>query len=315
MLALLFIVFLAWKKNTRKRIGEPRLVEALLSGYSPRLFLIRYVLAGLALATGILAAMNPGRIGGKDSLKRKGIDIAIVLDVSNSMLAADLAPSRLERAKQFVTKLMDDMPDDRFALVLFAGKAYLQMPLTTDHGAASLFVSAAGPEAIARQGTVLAEALEMGSRAFNKTDKRFKTILLITDGEDHDRNAAGTAKDLARQGIMILTVGVGSANGSTIPDPLTGTAKTDATGNTIVSRLNEEILKEIAATTNGVYINLKGSEESVALVKKQLSQIERKAFSDISQMNFQGMFVWLSGIMFLLLATELFIPGRKMKTL
>lgn len=314
LLALSFILYTAyrfWKDRTKKKIGDQRLVHALISSWSPKLSNLKYILLFLALAAGIIAAMNPGKTGGTDTTKRSGIDIAVALDVSKSMLAADIAPNRLERAKQFVTKLMDEMPDDRIALVLFAGKAYLQMPLTTDHGAAKLFVSSAAPEAVPQQGTVLSDAMEISSRAFSSTDKRFKSVILISDGEDHDNAAVKTAKELAEQGVMINTVGVGSAEGAVIIDPLTGQNKTDEAGNTVISKLNEDILRSIAQATNGIYINLQGSDAAVSAIKGQLSQIERKAFSDVSLMNFRSFFMWFASAMFLLLLVEQLIPERK----
>ncbi len=176
----------------------------------------------LAFILGIFAVMNLRKPGDSVENNRKGIDIAIALDVSKSMLATDLAPNRLERAKQLIGKLMNKMPDDRIALVIFAGKAYLQMPLTVDHGAAQLFVSSASPDAIPQQGTVISDALHMSTRVFNSTDRKFKAVVLISDGEDHDADAVSTAKELATQGVMINTVGIGSAEGSTIIDPVTG---------------------------------------------------------------------------------------------
>jgi len=314
LLAILFFLFagyLLWKKKVKKRVGDEKLVNALILNYSPKLFNLKYILLFAAFSAGIIAAMNPGKTGGADRVQRKGIDIAIALDVSKSMLAADLAPNRLERAKQFVSKLMDEMPDDRIALILFAGKAYMQMPLTTDHGAAKLFISSAGPDAVPQQGTVIGDALEMSNRAFSSIDKRFKSILLISDGEDHDDAALKTARELARQGVMINAVGVGSAEGSPVPDPLTGQLKTDAAGNTVISKLNEEVLESVAKSTNGIYINLQGSDAAVSLVKRQLSQIERKAYGDISLLNFQTFYAWFVAAMFVLLLAENFIPERK----
>lgn len=308
---LFFFLYLTWRSKAGKRIGDEKLVGLLVTGFSPGRFYLKYILILLAMAAGIIAALNPGRIGGEENIKRKGIDIAIAMDVSKSMLATDLAPSRLERAKQFVNKLMDEMPDDRISLILFAGKAYMQMPLTTDHGAAKLFVSAAGPDAVPQQGTVISDALEMSARAFNVTDKRFKSIILISDGEDQDNGAAKKAKDLDGQAVMVNTVGVGSAEGSVIVDPATGENKKDENGNTVISKLNDELLKTVAANTNGIYVNLKGTDEAVTQVKQQLSQIDRKAYGDISLMNFRTFFMWFAGAMFVLLLFENFIPERK----
>jgi len=310
--ALFFVGVLAWKKKVTKRIGDKKLVQALTSNYSPKLFAIKFILLAIAMAVGILAEMNPRRPGeGDDSSTRKGIDVAIALDVSKSMLATDLAPDRLERAKQFISKLMNEMPDDRIALVLFAGKAYLQMPLTIDHGAAQLFVSSASPDAVPQQGTVISEALNMSARVFNSEEKRYKAIVLISDGEDHDEEAVKTAKDLAEQGVMINTIGIGSPEGTTIPDAATGDVKKDETGNTVISKLNEEVLKQMANETNGLYIRLQSSDEAVAALKAQLSQIETKAYSDVSQINFKTFYMWLAAAMLILLLVENFIPERK----
>jgi Ca-activated chloride channel family protein len=230
------------------------------------------------------------------------------------MLATDLSPNRLERARQFISKLMNAMPNDRIGLVLFAGSAYLQMPLTVDHSAAQLYVSSAGPDAVPQQGTVIADALDMSVNAFNPKEKRFKAVVLISDGEEHDGQAIAKAAELAEQGVMINTVGIGSPEGATLIEPTTGQPKVDELGNQVVSRLNEESLKEIAEATNGVYVRLQGSDEAVTAITKQLSQIESKAFSDISLLNYRTFFMWFAGAMFVLLLAENFIPERKKKT-
>ncbi|HKZ67299.1 MAG TPA: VWA domain-containing protein, partial [Chitinophagaceae bacterium] len=247
-----------------------------------------------------------------EGISRKGIDVVIALDVSKSMLATDLAPNRLERAKQLILKLMNTMPNDRIGLVLFAGKAYLQMPLTTDHRAASMFVSSAGPDAVPQQGTVISEALRRSANAFNAAERRFKTVILISDGEDHDVEAVNTAKELSEQGMMINTIGVGSPDGSYIPDPATGQNKIDpATGARVISKLNEDVLKQIATSTNGIYIHLQESDEAIRQLQQQLSQIEVKAFGDVSLMNFKAYYWWFAGAMLILLLAEYFIPEKK----
>ena len=311
ILVLLFLALQYWKRRTRKKIGDEKLVNAITSTFSPVRFTVKFIIAGIAFVLGVIAVMNPGKHGGEKNTQRKGIDIAIALDVSKSMLAADLAPNRLERAKQFIAKLMDEMQDDRVALILFAGKAYMQMPLTTDHGAARLFVSAANPDAIPQQGTVISEALDMSVKAFNAADKRYKSIVLISDGETHDESAVKTAKDFSDQGVMINTIGVGSVDGSMIVDPATGENKKDETGNVVISKLNEEVLRNVAETTNGVYINLQVSDEAVRVIKAQLGQIEKKAFSDVSLMSFKSFYVWFAAGMLIFLLVDTLIPEKK----
>ena len=312
VLILLFLGLLQWKKKVIKRIGEKRLVKTLISNYSSRRFTSKFIFLSLAFAFGVTAVMNPRKPGGSENINRKGIDVTIALDVSKSMLATDLQPSRLERAKQFITKLMNEMPDDRIALVFFAGKAYLQMPLTVDHGAAAMYISSASPDAVPQQGTVISDALNMSAKAFDNTDRRFKTVVLISDGEDHDEDAIKTAGELSQQGVMINTIGIGSTEGSEIIDPATGEAKKDpTTGVTVISKLNEDELKQIAEKTNGIYIHLQNSDEALSSLQKQLSQIDRKAYGDVSLMNFKTYYLWFAAAMFVLLLAENFIPERK----
>jgi Ca-activated chloride channel family protein len=291
-------------------MGDPGLVKILVGGFSPALFNLKFLLVCLAFASGVIAVMNL-RKPGSEGIVRKGIDVVVAMDVSKSMLATDLKPNRLERAKQFISRLMNALPDDRIGLVLFAGKAYMQMPLTTDHGAAQMYISSAGPETIPQQGTVISDALQMSNNAFNTAERRFKTVVLISDGEDHDEDAIQTAEKLAEQGMMINTVGIGSTEGSYIPDPETGENKVDATGSQVISKLNEDVLKEIAENTNGIYIRLGSSDDAVKQLQQHLQQIETKAYGDVSLMNYKTYFIWFAAAMFILLLAEMFIPERK----
>ena len=309
---ILFILVWRWKGKVIKRIGDKNLVKALIKTYSPGLFSLKFGFLSLAFAAGVVTVMDLRKPGDAEGINRKGIDVVIALDVSKSMLATDLAPNRLERAKQLIGKFMNAMPNDRIGLVLFAGQAYLQMPLTTDHGAAGMFVSSASPDAVPQQGTVLSDAIRRSANAFNAAERRFKAVVLISDGEDHDPEAVKTAKELVEQGMMINTVGIGSPEGSYIPDPVTGQNKVDpATGSAIISKLNEDELKQIAATTNGIYIRLQESDEAVKQLQEHLSQIESKAYSDISLMNFKAYYWWFAAAMLLLLIVEYFIPETK----
>jgi len=310
---VLFILLLKWKRKAIKRIGDKDLVNQLIKNFSPRLFTTKFILFSLAFTLGVVAVANLRRPGSADNISRKGIDVVIALDVSRSMLAADLQPSRLERAKQTILKLMEQMPNDRIALVLFAGKAYMQMPLTVDHGAAAIFVSSATPDAIPAQGTVISDALEMSARAFNTKEGRFKSVVLISDGEDHDEATLKTADELAQQGVMVCTVGIGSPEGAQIPDSAGGGYKLDAMGNIIVSKLNEDELKQIAQKTNGVYVHFDSTEQTVNDLMNQLSQVEKKTFTDVSLLNYRTYYMWFAGIMFLLLIFEFILPERKRK--
>jgi Ca-activated chloride channel family protein len=309
----LFFLLLRWKRKTVRKIGDKKLVKQLIKNFSSRLFLLKFILFSLAFALGVVAVANLRKPGTADNIARKGIDVVIALDVSRSMLATDLSPNRLERAKQMILRLMNQMPNDRIALVLFAGKAYMQMPLTVDHGAAAIFVSSASPDAIPTQGTVFSDALEMSARAFNTKEGRFKSVVLISDGEDHDEETLKTTDEMAQQGIMICTVGIGSPEGAQIPDSASHDFKRDAMGNIVVSKLNEDILKQIAQKTSGVYVHFESGEQTVNALMAQLSQVERKTFTDVSLLNYKTYYMWFTMAMFLILVLEFILPERKRK--
>jgi Ca-activated chloride channel family protein len=310
---LLFILLLRWKRRATQRIGDKKLVNLLTSDYSPGLFALKFILFTLAYASGVIAVANLRKPGAGDNITRKGIDVVFALDASKSMLATDIAPNRLGNAKQLILNMMSRMPNDRVALVLFGGQAYRQMPLSYDHDAAAMFVTTASPEDIPSQGTNLADAMSMSAKAFNSLEGRFKTIILISDGEDHSQVSMDTAQEIAKQGIMICTVGIGSPEGSPIPDSTTGEMKKDAGGNVIISRLNEEELKTIAQTTHGGYVHLVNIDIAANELLTQLSQIEKKTFSDVSLLNYNTYYAWFAMPMFLLLMIEFLLPETRRK--
>jgi Ca-activated chloride channel homolog len=315
--AVFFILFLfltRWKNKTIHRIGDESLVKELISNFSSRLFTTKFIIFSLAFLLGVIAVANLRKPGETDNISRKGIDLVIALDVSRSMLSTDVQPSRLERARQLILRLMDQMPNDRIALVLFAGKAYMQMPLTADHGAAAIFVSTASPDAVPSQGTVFTEALQMSARAFNTLEGRFKSVVLISDGEDHDVDALKAAADLAEQGVMVNTVGIGSPEGSQIPDPQTNDFKRDLSGNIVISKLNEDELKAIAEKTNGIYIHFDSADQTVNALTRQLSQVEKKTYTDVSLINYKSYYSWFAAGMLLLLLLEFALPERKSRS-
>ena len=239
---------------------------------------------------------------GTQKINRKGIDIMIALDVSKSMLAQDIKPSRLERARQVISKIIDNSPDDKIGIVIFAGRAYLQMPLTVDHEAANMYLASSSPDDVPTQGTVISQALKMCYAAFNPKEKTYKSILLVSDGEDHDDDALKTAKELGKDGILINTVGIGSAQGAPIMDPETNAYKTDDKGNTVISKLNEEELSKIAQNGHGLYQLYTNTNEVAANIKNTLSGIAKEAtLSDTSYESFRQYFQY-----FLLAALSVF---------
>lgn len=311
VIILFYLGYQLWRKRAIHRLGNPTLVKSMFPTFSLGKSIFRFVLFIVAFALGCIAIANPRRPDDVQQDVRKGIDVVLALDVSNSMTATDVPPSRLERAKAMLYKLIDGMPNDRIGLVLFAGNAYIQMPLTTDHGAAKLFIGAATPGTINAQGTAIADALDKCSLAFQSESDRFKSVVLVSDGETHDDNALQTAQSLAAKGMMINTVGIGSTIGAAFMDTATHAEKRDASGAVVVSKLNEQLLQQVADATNGVYINLQNTDKTVAELMEHLSHIEKKAYGDVSQFTYHTFYAWLALPMLLLLIGEMFFPERK----
>ena len=306
---LLFWSVKKWKRRTARKIGEPGIVKAMLLRYSPRRFNLKFFMLTLAFAFGVLAAMSLRKPGGNDGIRREGIDVVFALDLSKSMLAQDVAPSRLDRAKEFISKMLNSMQQNRVGLVWFAGKAYVQMPISSDHSAAHMFVADASPDIIPIKGTVIGDALEQSMRAFGDRETKYKAVILISDGEDHDEKAIELSKELAQRGLMLNTVGIGSPQGTYIPDDSTGTNKIDdATGQVIISKLNDKLLQQIAANTNGVYVQLSNTGDAVKSINDQLAQIDKKASNDMSLMSFTYYFWVFAALMLLALLIEQILP-------
>jgi Ca-activated chloride channel homolog len=307
---ILFLYNIWWKRRTLKRIGDPGLVKSLFSSYSSTKNIIKYSFVLLAFILGCIALANPRKPDKNSGEARSGIDIVVALDISNSMKASDVPPDRLSKARQFMTKLVDNLKDDRLGLVVFAGNAYAQMPLTFDREAARLYIAAANPNFITAQGTSIGDAFQKSDLLFGEESERFKSIILITDGETHDQNALEAAKELASKGVMINTLGIGSPEGSTITDTA-GVTKKDASGQVVITKLNEDILQKIAAQTNGKYVHLENTDAALKEIMAQYSDIEKKALGDASMFNYNTFYHWMAIPMLLLLIAEIFLPDRK----
>jgi Ca-activated chloride channel homolog len=308
---LLFVAYLLWKKRTVKKIGDARLVGALTKNYSRPKTIIKFSLLTLAFILGCITLANPRQPEGGDPTVRKGIDVVFALDVSNSMLASDIQPNRLAKAKDLIRLVLANTPDNRVALVLFAGQAYVQAPLTTDYSAAQMLINAAGPSTIAAQGTSISDALKKTDIALATSEDRYKALVLITDGETHDEEAVNAAKELASKGVIINTVGIGSTTGTTITDETTGVVKTDASGSPVISKLNEAILKDIAATGSGTYVHLQDAASGAKAIISQFATADKKAVVDTSLINYNTLYMWVAAPMLLLLIGDIFFPDRK----
>jgi len=304
------------KRNAFKKIGDEALVKELTSHYIPSSFAKKFLLVLFSMTLILISLANFRSPQGSSQIKRNGIDVMIAIDVSKSMLAQDISPNRLDRAKQLLNKLIDKLTNDRVGIVVFAGKAYLQMPLTADHSAAKMYLSAATTETVPTQGTVIGDALKMCYASFNTKEKKYKSVILISDGEDHDENALKVAEQMAQQGVVINTVGIGSPEGAPIMDATTNELKKDNEGNTVITKLNEQSLKDIAAKGNGGYQLFTNTDAVVAGLHDKLLTLETRSVNDDSLVNYKSWFQYLLGAALLFLLLELFVAEvRKNKFL
>lgn len=311
ILILLFFLILKWKKKSKLKIGDENLVSELLKGYSPKLFTLKFIFITVAFTLCCFALAALVSPEGNANVKRNGIDVMIALDVSNSMLADDIKPSRLERAKQIVSRLIDKLPNNRIGIVVFAGKAYLQMPISIDHSAAKMYLASASPEDVGTQGTVIADALKMCYSAYNPKEKKYRSIILITDGEDHDEDAIKVTKELADAGVIVNTIGIGSPQGAMIRDKQTGDFKKDISGNVIITKLNEDELKQIALHGNGIYQWFNNADEVVRNLNQRLSDMKQNTTLDSSFISYKNYFWYFLIFAFTLLFIEFFIRDVK----
>ncbi len=312
-LAILFMATLRWKKKKIKEIGDPELVHALILEHSPKNYRYKFIAVFIALVLCIIGAANLRSPKTGNTGNRSGVDVMVALDVSNSMLAQDVKPDRLNRARQVLNLIIDQMGDNRMGLVVFAGQAFLQMPLTSDLAAAKLYVSNANPEAVPRQGTVIGQALRICNASLDNKEKKFKTIILISDGEDHDEKRDEVIKELQENGVTVQTIGIGSPEGSPIFDPALNDYRKDETGNTVVSKLNEEELKAIATQTEGAYTLFTNAGDVADKVVAAINAMEKKQIAGTGMKLYSSYFQWFLAIALLLLIVEVLIPERKMK--
>jgi Ca-activated chloride channel family protein len=312
-MVLFYFLLTRWKKNAMKKIGDPPLVKQLIQGFSSGMFAIKFILILLGFSLCAFAVADLVKPEGTQKINRKGIDVMIALDVSKSMLAEDIKPNRLERAKQLISKIIDKLSDDKVGIVVFAGRAYLQMPLTTDHSAAKMYLSSASTDNVPTQGTVISQALKMSYAAFNTKEKKYRSIILISDGEDHDENAIKVTKQLADEGVMVNTIGIGSLQGAPIMDNETNEYKKDESGNTVISKLNEEELKSIAQNGNGLYQLFSSADEVADNLHKKLMTIGQTTLTGSSFGVYKNYFWYFLLAAFIILLIENILPERKTK--
>ena len=307
----LFVLLLFWRRKVLRSLGEQRLVGMQLLGRIRGRITLKAVLLLAALSIAIIGAANLQSGGRPEQVQRKGVDVLIALDVSKSMLATDLQPDRLTRAKQLIEQLLDKLHNDRVGLVIFAGRAYLQVPLTIDYSSMRMMLQNARPDLVPTQGTVIGEAIDLAMRSFSQKERKFKSLIVISDGEDHDERATQKAKEAAEAGIIIHTIGVGSIEGAPLYDETTETPKLDEGGQPVVSKLNEEELKGLAETGHGTYTLLRNAEAAATGLANQIDGMEGRSLGTVSYTDYNSYFQYFLLPALLLLLAEWMIPGAR----
>ncbi|MCK4879865.1 MAG: VWA domain-containing protein [Bacteroidales bacterium] len=315
-----YILYWRHRKQSLVKLGDSELLEELMPEASGWALHWKFMLLFTGTVLLIIAASGP-RIGSRlQEVEHKGREIIIALDVSNSMLAEDIKPSRLERSKQLINRMVDRMSNDKIGLIVFAGDAYTQIPITDDYPSVKMFLSGAGPEMVSKQGTAIGSAIHLAVRSFSNKEKErlagesvpSQAIVVITDGENHEDDAVGEASRAAEQGIKVYTVGLGDPNGVPIPlSPGSSATRRDRDGNVVVSKLNEKLLKEVAAEGRGAYIQ----GDRINSLIDELDKLERAELKTRVFAEFAERFQYFAGFALLFLVVEFFLRSRKNRLL
>lgn len=309
LLVALFVAMLYWRRKKLEQIGTIDQVRQQMLGFIPARTTLKFVLMASALLFIIIGAANLQKGGTTETVQRKGVDVMIALDVSKSMLAKDIQPDRLTRAKQFIARLTDKMSSDRVGLVIFAGRSYLQVPLTVDYSALKLLLQTVSPDMVPTQGTVIGDAIELSNKSFSQKERKFKTIVLISDGEDHDEAAISKVKEATDGGAIVHTIGIGSPQGTQLFDAATNQPKLDDQGNNVITKLNETELKNIAAAGNGTYTLLGNTDAAANKIIEEIDGMEQRNLGSVVYANYISYFQYFLLAALLLLIIEWLIPG------
>ncbi len=312
LLVFLFVGYM--RRQTLLQFASQEFLQTLIPLRSIGRNWIKISMLILAVASLVLAIANLQSGAKMEEVKREGIDIFIAIDVSNSMMAEDIAPNRLERSKQAVSRLIDKLEGDRIGIIVFAGKAFIQLPVTTDYAAARLFLSTVTTAVVPSQGTAIGEAIEIAMKSFDE-NQRNKAVVIISDGEDHEENAIEVAKNASEAGISVFTIGMGLADGAPIPlyneyGKQTGFRK-DRSGNTVVTKLNESMLQQIAQSGKGSYVRANNTRSGLETIFTEINKLEKSEIDSKMFTDYENRFQWFVAFALLFLLAELLTTSRK----
>ena len=309
-LVLFYLGSLWWKRRAVARYGSPELVRMLASEVSHKKQHAKFLLM-LASMTAIVFVMARPQFGAKsETIKRRGIEVVICLDISNSMLSEDVKPSRLDRSKMILSKLLDHLADDRVGLIVFAGNAFTQMPITADGLSAKMFLQSIDPSMISAQGTSVGKAIELAMRSFSPSETTKKSIIIVTDGESHDDDSKGAAELAQQKGFSISVIGVGDPKGAPIPIA-GGEYLKDKEGNMVISKLNEQICQEVAALGKGIYARADQTNGAQRALQDHLDTLAKNETEDSVFSEYNEQFQSIIWIALALLLIDFFMLERR----
>lgn len=307
-----YIIITKRKQRQLMEFGDPELIAQLMPDASKSRPIVKFTLLIVALALLIVAAARPQYGQQEKTVKRQGIEVMVALDISNSMLAEDVAPNRLDRAKQMLSKMIDNMTDDKVGLVVFAGEAFTQLPITCDYVSAKMFLNTISPKLIPTQGTAIGAALQTAIRSFGSQESDAgRAIILITDGENHEDDATAVAKQAQELGIQVFVIGIGKPEGSPIPVPGTNDYIKDRSGQVVVSRLNEEMCQEIAQAGKGAYVRCDNTNTAMRALQQELDRIATTDLETTVYADYNEQYQSFLLIALLLLVIDCFILMRQ----
>ena len=307
-----YIIITKRKQRQLMEFGDPELMAQLMPDASKSRPIVKFTLLMVALVLLIVAAARPQYGQQEKTVKRQGIEVMVALDISNSMLAEDVAPNRLDRAKQMLSKMIDNMTDDKVGLVVFAGEAFTQLPITCDYVSAKMFLNTISPKLIPTQGTAIGAALQTAIRSFGSQESDAgRAIILITDGENHEDDATAVAKQAQELGIQVFVIGIGKPEGSPIPVPGTNDYIKDRSGQVVVSRLNEEMCHEIAQAGKGAYVRCDNTNTAMRALQQELNRIATTDLETTVYADYNEQYQSFLLIALLLLVIDCFILMRQ----
>ena len=314
LIPLFFIIFTVMLKFRRRRIrkfGDEKLVSQLMPSYAKGKAWVRLSLFSVAFFFFVIGISRP-QIGAKlKEHETKGAEIMIVLDVSNSMLAEDYSPNRLERAKLAIARLVDKLRDDRIGLIVFAGNSFVQLPITTDYVSAKMFLNSISTESVPVQGTAIGDAINTAIRSFSAQSEKSRAVIVITDGENHEDDPVAAAKQASEMGVRVFAIGVGSPEGK--PIPMDGELLKDKDGNIVVTRLDESVLQEVARAGNGVYVRAGNSEFGLNPIIDDIRKMEDEKYNSIVFEEYDEQFMYFFAIALFFFVVEMLVGDRKSK--